>query len=45
MGGPVNVVACLFAWSFFPENIYNLAGPVAVAILYTAAGEWDWLHY
>jgi fructose-specific PTS system IIC-like component len=32
MGGPVNVVACLFAWSFFPENIYNLAGPVAVAI-------------
>lgn len=32
MGGPVNVVACLFAWSFFPENIYTLAGPVAVAI-------------
>lgn len=32
MGGPVNVVACLFAWSFFGENIYTLAGPVAVAI-------------
>ena len=32
MGGPVNVVACLFAWSFFAEGIYTLAGPVAVAI-------------
>lgn len=32
MGGPVNVVACLFAWSLFSENIYTLAGPVAVAI-------------
>lgn len=32
MGGPLNVIACLFAWSFFPEGIYTLAGPVAVAI-------------
>lgn len=32
MGGPVNVVACLFAWSLFSEGIYTLAGPVAVAI-------------
>lgn len=32
MGGPVNVVACLFAWSFFSEGIYTLAGPVAVGI-------------
>lgn len=32
MGGPVNVVACLFAWSFFGDNIYTLAAPVAVAI-------------
>lgn len=32
MGGPVNVVACLFAWSFFGEGIYTLAGPVAVGI-------------
>lgn len=32
MGGPINVVACLFAWSFFGDNIYTLAGPVAVAI-------------
>lgn len=31
-GGPVNVVACLFAWSFFGEGIYTLAGPVAVGI-------------
>lgn len=32
MGGPINVVACLFAWSLFSEGIYTLAGPVAVAI-------------
>lgn len=32
LGGPVNVVACLFAWSFFAEGIYTLAGPVAVGI-------------
>lgn len=32
MGGPVNVVACLFAWSLFSEGIYTLAGPVAVGI-------------
>lgn len=32
MGGPVNVVACLFAWSFFSDNIYTLSAPVAVAI-------------
>lgn len=32
MGGPVNVVACLFAWSFFADNIYTLSAPVAVAI-------------
>lgn len=32
MGGPVNVVACLFAWSFFESNIYTLSAPVAVAI-------------
>ena len=32
MGGPVNVVACLFAWGMFDQNIYTLAGPVAVGI-------------
>ena len=32
MGGPVNVVACLFAWGFFADGIYTLAGPVAVGI-------------
>ncbi|MBI0121241.1 fructose-specific PTS transporter subunit EIIC [Lactobacillus kullabergensis] len=32
MGGPVNVVACLFAWAYFDQGIYTLAAPVAVAI-------------
>lgn len=32
MGGPVNVVACLFAWGYFQQGIYTLAAPVAVAI-------------
>ncbi|WP_312502065.1 PTS fructose transporter subunit IIC [Lacrimispora sp.] len=32
LGGPVNVVACLFAWAMFDAGIYTLAGPVAVGI-------------
>ena len=32
MGGPVNVVACLFAWSFYASGNYSLGGPIAVAI-------------
>ncbi len=32
LGGPVNVVACLFAWAMFSEGVYTLAGPVAVGI-------------
>ena len=32
MGGPVNVIACLFAWGLYSEGNYLLGGPVAVAI-------------
>lgn len=38
MGGPLNVVACLFSWSLFSEGIYTLAGPVAVAICTPSLG-------
>lgn len=32
MGGPVNVIACMFAWALYAEGNYSLGGPIAVAI-------------